>query len=50
MKTTTLTSALIAAAALCGPALAADVTIKVGTVVSGDHPGNVGAREFERLV
>lgn len=31
-------------------ASAADVTIKVGTVVSGDHPENVGAREFERLV
>ena len=50
MKTLTLTSALLAGAALAGPALAADVTIKVGTVVSGDHPENVGAREFERLV
>jgi tripartite ATP-independent transporter DctP family solute receptor len=30
--------------------MAADVTIRVGTVVSGDHPENVGAREFERLV
>lgn len=42
--------ALLAVTALTGPAFAADVTIKVGTVVSGDHPENVGAREFERLV
>ncbi|KAA9009485.1 DctP family TRAP transporter solute-binding subunit [Histidinibacterium aquaticum] len=45
-----ITSAFLAATALCVPAYAQDVTIKVGTVVSGDHPENVGAREFERLV
>jgi len=39
-----------AATMLCAPVMAADVLIKVGTVVSGDHPENVGAREFERLV
>ncbi len=32
------------------PAEAADVVIKIGTVVSGDHPENVGAREIKRLV
>jgi tripartite ATP-independent transporter DctP family solute receptor len=50
MKTGKLMSTLLAATALAGPAIAADVTIKVGTVVSGEHPENVGAREFERLV
>ncbi|MEM9222941.1 MAG: sialic acid TRAP transporter substrate-binding protein SiaP [Pseudomonadota bacterium] len=45
-----LAMALLAAAAIALPASAADVTIKVGTVVSGDHPENVGAREFKRLV
>lgn len=45
-------AACIAAAfTMASPALfAADLTIKVGTVVSGDHPENVGAREFKRLV
>jgi tripartite ATP-independent transporter DctP family solute receptor len=32
------------------PAEAADVVIKIGTVVSGEHPENVGAREIKRLV
>ncbi len=50
MKHFTTTLALLATTAIAAPALAADVTIKVGTVVSGDHPENVGAREFERLV
>ncbi|EAQ04819.1 putative C4-dicarboxylate transport system,C4-dicarboxylate-binding protein precursor SIGNAL [Pseudooceanicola batsensis HTCC2597] len=50
MKHFTSTLALMAATAIGGQALAQDVTIKVGTVVSGDHPENVGAREFERLV
>ncbi|MGP1393991.1 MAG: sialic acid TRAP transporter substrate-binding protein SiaP [Inquilinaceae bacterium] len=50
MKLTTVISALLAGTFLTGSAFAADVTIKVGTVVSGDHPENVGAREFERLV
>ncbi|RVT81807.1 DctP family TRAP transporter solute-binding subunit [Rhodobacteraceae bacterium CCMM004] len=50
MKHFDLTLALVAATALAAPAMAQDVTIKVGTVVSGDHPENVGAREFERLV
>ncbi|WP_114390719.1 sialic acid TRAP transporter substrate-binding protein SiaP [Notoacmeibacter marinus] len=50
MKYLTSTLALLAATMLGGQALAQDVTIKVGTVVSGDHPENVGAREFERLV
>lgn len=50
MKHFKLTAALLAATCLVGPALAQDATIRVGTVVSGDHPENVGAREFERLV
>lgn len=50
MKHIISTLALAAAAMTGGQALAQDVTIKVGTVVSGDHPENVGAREFERLV
>ncbi|SDX32723.1 sialic acid TRAP transporter substrate-binding protein SiaP [Litoreibacter albidus] len=50
MKHFTSTLALLAATTLGGQALAQDVTIKVGTVVSGDHPENVGAHEFERLV
>ena len=50
MKHFTSTLALMAATMIGGQALAQDVTIKVGTVVSGDHPENVGAREFERLV
>lgn len=43
-------AALLAATALMSPAQAADLVIKIGTVVSGDHPENVGAREIERLV
>ena len=50
MKPLGMAAALLAGTALVAPALAQDVTIKVGTVVSGDHPENVGAREFERLV
>lgn len=50
MKYLNTVAALLAATALCAPAYAQSVTIKVGTVVSGDHPENVGAREFERLV
>lgn len=37
-------------ATLCAPGMAADVVIKIGTVVSGDHPENIGAREIKRLV
>lgn len=50
MNSIRIASALLVVTALCAPAYAQDVTIKVGTVVSGDHPENVGAREFERLV
>ena len=50
MKPYAMAAALLAGTALVFPAMAQDVTIKVGTVVSGDHPENVGAREFERLV
>ncbi|MFN3225844.1 MAG: sialic acid TRAP transporter substrate-binding protein SiaP [Hyphomicrobiales bacterium] len=50
MRLRNLALSLIAATALVHPAMAADVTIRVGTVVSGDHPENVGAREFGRLV
>lgn len=50
MKPLNMAALLAATTLLAGPALAQDVTIKVGTVVSGDHPENVGAREFERLV
>lgn len=50
MRPMKLAALLAATTLLAGPVLAQDVTIKVGTVVSGDHPENVGAREFERLV
>lgn len=50
MRLRNIALSLVAATALVHPAMAADVTIRVGTVVSGDHPENVGAREFERLV
>lgn len=51
MKHFVLALALTTATLVGGQAaLAQDVTIKVGTVVSGDHPENVGARELERLV
>lgn len=43
-------AALMAATALATPALSADLVLKIGTVVSGDHPENVGAREIERLI
>lgn len=48
MRQLGMAAALAAAAALS--ALAQEVTIKVATVVSGEHPENVGARELERLV
>lgn len=41
---------LAAASALSSAAHGADVVIKIGTVVSGDHPENVGAREIKRLI
>ncbi|AKH99683.1 tripartite ATP-independent periplasmic transporter solute receptor, DctP family [Hoeflea sp. IMCC20628] len=50
MKKNAILAALLAASALATPALAADLVIKIGTVVSGDHPENVGAREIERLI
>ncbi|MET1416713.1 TRAP transporter substrate-binding protein [Roseibium sp. HPY-6] len=50
MKHVLLTAILGASTALVSPALAADVTVKIATVVSGDHPENVGAREIKRLV
>ncbi len=44
-------AALVAGTFLAGPALAqSKVIVKIGTVVQGDHPENVGAREIERLV
>jgi tripartite ATP-independent transporter DctP family solute receptor len=50
MRTRSILAALLAATALITPAQAADLVIKIGTVVSGDHPENVGAREIERLI
>ncbi|WP_372803318.1 TRAP transporter substrate-binding protein [Paracoccus seriniphilus] len=50
MKERMFTAVLLAATALVSPAAAADLVIKIGTVVSGDHPENVGAREIERLI
>lgn len=50
MRKRSILAALLAATALMSPAHAADLVIKIGTVVSGDHPENVGAREIERLV
>ncbi len=53
MKKLTLKSSLLATAMIslmAVPAVAADLVLKIGTVVSGDHPENVGAREIERLV
>ena len=43
-------AAFAATTALCMPAFAADLVIKVATVVSGEHPENVGAREIKRLI
>lgn len=50
MRLTTISAALLAASFLAGPAFAQDLVIKIGTVVSGDHPENVGAREIARLI
>ena len=50
MRQLRIAVAILAGTALAAPAVAQDVMIKVGPVVSGDHPENVGAREFERLV
>ncbi|MEP2704460.1 MAG: sialic acid TRAP transporter substrate-binding protein SiaP [Roseibium sp.] len=50
MKLATLSAALLATTLLAAPAAAADMILKIGTVVSGDHPENVGAREIERLI
>ncbi|PLW75376.1 sialic acid TRAP transporter substrate-binding protein SiaP [Cohaesibacter celericrescens] len=45
-----IAAAMLAATCMTAPAMAADLVIKIGTVVSGDHPENVGAREIERLI
>lgn len=50
MKLRTLGIALLAVTALTGQALAADLVMKIGTVVSGEHPENVGALEIKRLI
>jgi tripartite ATP-independent transporter DctP family solute receptor len=50
MKVTTFFTTLALSTVVAMPALAADVTVKIATVVSGDHPENVGAREIKRLV
>lgn len=50
MKHILLAAALATTTALTAPAMAADVTVKIATVVSGDHPENVGAQEIKRLV
>ena len=50
MKRILFVAALAASTALAAPAIAADVVLKIATVVSGDHPENVGAREIERLI
>lgn len=50
MKLKVLSVALLAATAMTGQSLAAEMVMKIGTVVSGDHPENVGAREIKRLV
>lgn len=42
--------ALAASSALISPAFAADLVIKIGTGVSGEHPENVGAHEIKRLI
>lgn len=42
--------ALAASSALISPAFAADLVIKIGTGVSGEHPENVGAYEIKRLI
>lgn len=42
--------ALAASSALVSPAFAADLVIKIGTGVSGEHPENVGAYEIKRLI
>jgi tripartite ATP-independent transporter DctP family solute receptor len=43
-------AALAATTTLCAPTQAADLVVKIATVVSGDHPENVGAREIKRLL
>ncbi|PVB60480.1 TRAP transporter substrate-binding protein [Labrenzia sp. 011] len=50
MKHIPFIAALVMSSAVALPAFAADVTVKIATVVSGDHPENVGAREIKRLV
>lgn len=50
MNKNKLFAMLLAASAMVTPAFAADLVIKIGTVVAGDHPENVGARELERLI
>jgi tripartite ATP-independent transporter DctP family solute receptor len=50
MKLKVLSVALLAATVMTGQSLAAEMVMKIGTVVSGDHPENVGAREIKRLV
>lgn len=47
--TLSVAAAALAVGAVGGSAEAAQV-IKIGTVVQGDHPENVGAREIKRLV
>ena len=42
--------ALAASCLLAGTASAADLVVKIGTVVSGQHPENVGAMEIKRLI
>lgn len=50
MTIRTTLAALAATTALCMPAHAADLVIKVATVVSGEHPENIGAQEIKRLI
>lgn len=50
MKNVALMTAIAVAVHLGMPAAAADLVIKIGTAVSGDHPENVGAREIKRLL
>jgi len=50
MKLISCLAALAVSTAIVFPASAADVTVKIATVVSGDHPENIGAQEIKRLV
>lgn len=50
MNIRTTLAALAATTVLCVPAHAADLVIKVATVVSGEHPENIGAQEIKRLI